>query len=178
MSSLSNVETINGTTLSPFEDWHEPGYFTVSGPVSEDDILKMAKQIQRQRFPKTGEKLAKTSHAMDYIQSEIGSLRQMQYAVLYLNNQNEVIAFETLFKGTHTSCNVFKREIFKRAYELGATNLISAINRPSGLVEPSEIDIKTHQSLKSAADMLEFSLLDCIIVSSTRTYSMANNGKI
>jgi DNA repair protein RadC len=178
MTSTTQLENVHTTLLTPFTEWHEPGYYTLSGPASEDDILKMAKQITRKRFATTGDKLTDGSAAIQFIQSQIGDLSQQHFSVLFLSSQNDVIGFEVLFKGSYSSCAVYRREIFKRAIELNAVSLILGANRPSGHILPSELDISTAKAIKVSAEYFGMSVLDSIIVSPLRTYSLASHGEL
>ncbi|WP_289509125.1 JAB domain-containing protein, partial [Escherichia coli] len=50
--------------------------------------------------------------------------------VLYLNNQNQLIAGETLFTGTINRTEVHPREVIKRALYHNAAAVVLAHNHP------------------------------------------------
>ncbi|EFB2359454.1 TPA: hypothetical protein IDY96_004226, partial [Escherichia coli] len=54
----------------------------------------------------------------------------------YLNNQNQLIAGETLFTGTINRTEVHPREVIKRALYHNAAAVVLAHNHPSGEVTP------------------------------------------
>ena len=72
------------------------------------------------------------------------------FAALFLDSQNRLLSFETLFTGTLDSCAVHPREVVKRALALHAASIIFAHNHPSGCAEPSAADKQITERLKSA----------------------------
>lgn len=70
------------------------------------------------------------------------------------------------------------RELFARALSLGARGLIVAHNHPSGDCRPSESDIAATHRLREIARALDIELLDHLIVTREKIYSMRAGGKI
>ena len=68
--------------------------------------------------------------------SEHGGTGAEEFRVLYLNNQNQLIAGETLFTGTINRTEVHPREVIKRALYHNAAAVVLAHNHPSGEVTP------------------------------------------
>jgi len=90
--------------------------------------------------------------------------QQEVFAVIYLNNLNQVIGFEELFYGSLNITAIHPRVLVKRALYHNAAAVMLAHNHPSGNPTPSEIDIKTTVLLKQALDLVEIKLLDHFIV--------------
>jgi DNA repair protein RadC len=67
-----------------------------------------------------------------------GRLEREAFRVLYLDNQNQLIAHETLFTGTINRTEVHPREVVKRALHFNAAAVILAHNHPSGETTPSQ----------------------------------------
>lgn len=59
--------------------------------------------------------------------------------MLYLDNQNQLIAHETLFTGTINRTEVHPREVVKRALYFNAAAVILVHNHPSGETTPSQL---------------------------------------
>ena len=51
-------------------------------------------------------------------------------------------------------------------------------NHPSGQLHPSDADLRLTRKLKSAGEFLDISVVDHIILTSERYYSMADEGVI
>jgi DNA repair protein RadC len=66
--------------------------------------------------------------------------------------------------------------VVKRALELNATRVILAHNHPSGVPEPSQVDIEITRLLMESLKMFEIEVLDHIVVGGTQTTSFAASG--
>lgn len=100
------------------------------------------------------------------------------FAVLYLDNQHQLLAYEPLFFGTIDGAAIYPREVLKRALELNASALIIAHNHPSGVAEPSRADIAITSRLREALALVDIRLLDHCIVAGHRVTSLAERGEI
>ncbi len=96
--------------------------------------------------------------------------------VLYINNSHKMIKHEIISSGGMDATVIDKRVILKNCLLHNATRLILAHNHPSGILEPSQSDIKITLALKEAAAVMDIKLLDHIIVAGTKYYSMADEG--
>lgn len=100
------------------------------------------------------------------------------FVALFLDNQNQLLSAEELFRGTLSQTAVYPREIVRRAFELNAGAVIFAHNHPSGLAEPSHADRLLTDALKTALNPLEIRVLDHLIVAGNKTMSFAEHGLI
>ncbi len=81
-----------------------------------------------------------TRAAREWLILNMAGLEREEFRVLYLNNQNQLIAGETLFTGTINRTEVHPREVIKRALYHNAAAVVLAHNHPSGEVTPSKAD--------------------------------------
>jgi DNA repair protein RadC len=100
------------------------------------------------------------------------------FAVLYLNAQNQGIAFERHFTGTLTQTSVYPREIVAAAIRHHAAAVVLTHNHPSGSVQPSRADEALTCALKHALALVDVRVLDHVIVGGTQALSMAEAGLI
>lgn len=100
------------------------------------------------------------------------------FAVMYLNNQHQLLCYEPLFYGTIDGAAVYPREIARRALELHAAALIVAHNHPSGVAEPSDADIRITRRIRDALALLDMRLLDHCVVAGPEVISLAERGLI
>lgn len=100
------------------------------------------------------------------------------FAALFLDNQNRLLSFETLFTGTLDSCTVHVREVVKRALALHAASIIFAHNHPSGYAEPSAADKQITERLKAALALVDIRVLDHFVVGNSEVVSLAERGWI
>lgn len=105
---------------------------------------------------------------------------QEHFSVLALNGDNQVIGYKVLSNGGMGYANVDQKLLWRAALTLGGTSIIVAHNHPSGNPRPSSEDFNLTKAIGEAAKLLDFRLLDHIILGSGRyTYfSFAAEGRI
>ncbi len=94
----------------------------------------------------------------------------------YLNNQNQLIAGETLFTGTINRTEVHPREVIKRALYHNAAAVVLAHNHPSGEVTPSKADRLITERLVQALGLVDIRVPDHLIVGGNQVFSFAEHG--
>ncbi len=108
-----------------------------------------------------------------------GTIEYREYAkVLYLNQQNEVIAYNTISEGGLTETAVDVRMILQGALLTNATQVILTHNHPSGNLKPSIQDDQLTERLRKACEIMRVNLVDHLIVTSNGYYSYKDMGRI
>lgn len=123
------------------------------------------------------ELLATSSYAVkNYCQLQLALSEREEFGVLFLNNQNELISFEIMFKGSINSSEVHPREIVKLGLKLNCKSIIISHNHPSGLLEASSADKAITDRLVKALSLVNINVLDHVIVSPKGSFSFSENG--
>ncbi|MBL8287220.1 MAG: DNA repair protein RadC [Rubrivivax sp.] len=112
----------------------------------------------------------------DYLALHLGGLAREVFAVMFLDSQHRLAAFEHLFQGTVNQTSVHPREVVRRALELNAAAVVLAHNHPSGVAEPSRADEFVTQSLKAALQLVDVRVLDHLVVGRGQVVSFAERG--
>lgn len=113
-----------------------------------------------------------------YLHIHFAGRTHESFAVLYLDAQHRMIAFEDLFRGTLTQTAVYPREVALRALHFNAAAVIFAHNHPSGVAEPSRADETLTKTLKESLDLLDVHVLDHFVVAGTNVVSLAERGMV
>ena len=110
-------------------------------------------------------RLDRATKVADYLRSafEENPMQEAFYCV-YLDRKNHPMGRHLITLGTATSTLVSPKEVFRGAIIAGAVALIVAHNHPSGDPAPSSADIQVTRQLREAARVLDFELLDHVIV--------------
>ncbi|WP_411743761.1 RadC family protein [Reinekea sp.] len=111
-----------------------------------------------------------------FLLAKMRDLDHEEFACIWLDNQHQVLAFETLFKGTIDSAAVYPREVIKTALKHNAAAVIIAHNHPSGIAEPSQADQLLTEKLKKAFSSIDVRLLDHMVVGQGVVVSFAERG--
>lgn len=113
---------------------------------------------------------------IEYLKNDIGFMKNEEFKVIYLNNDNKVVCDEVLFKGTINRSVVYPRKILERGIDTKARGLIFAHNHPSGNLTPSKKDIELTLEMQELLEKVDIKLLDHIIISEDDYYSFYENG--
>ena len=152
--------------------------FVFDRPVSENEILYLAKEITAARLARAGPQISSSQLAGDFLTHLIGSNDREVFLVVFLDAQHKIIAHEELFQGTINVSPVFPREIVKRVLFHNAAAVILAHNHPSGNPTPSPNDQLVTTRVKEALALIETSVLDHLILAGSSWFSLADHGSL
>ncbi len=150
------------------------------GPAKRAEVLAVLELARRALAQRLKERtvFADASAVMQYLQLQLGSKGHEVFAVLFLDVQNRMLAFDEMFQGSLTQTSVYPREVVLRALRYGASAVVLAHNHPSGNARPSRADESLTQTLKAALALVDVRVLDHVIVGTGETLSMAATGLI
>lgn len=100
------------------------------------------------------------------------------FAVMFLDSQHRLIAFEEMFRGTLTQTSVYPREVVLRALHHQAAAVVLAHNHPSGCTQPSTADEALTRTLKTTLALVDVRVLDHFIVAGLNATSMLELGMV
>jgi DNA repair protein RadC len=118
------------------------------------------------------------STMLDFVRLQIGSKPYEVFTVLFVDAKQRLLASEEMFRGTLGSSSVYPREVALRVLHHHAAGVILAHNHPSGDVQPSHSDISLTAKMKAALGLLDIVVLDHVIVSRDKAFSMSAEGML
>lgn len=113
---------------------------------------------------------------LDYCRTAMAHRDTEHFRVLFLDRRNALIADEEQARGTVNHVPVYPREVAKRALELNASAMILVHNHPSGDPTPSESDIAMTARIRTAAEALDITVHDHLIIGMSRALSFRDEG--
>jgi DNA repair protein RadC len=141
--------------------------------------LELGKRLAKQQMaePSPGHKIRNTSDALEYCKEHFMRLareaKQEEFHIVLLDEKHRIIKSEQITVGLLDESLVHPREVFKPAVKESASALILVHNHPSGDPTPSQGDRTITKDLKRAAETLGLRILDHIILSKDKAFSMA-----
>lgn len=135
-------------------------------------------QRRRQASVIEKKKVTSSNDAFDYLSIYLSDLLHEEFWVIFLNRANEIISHKIIGEGGATSTVVDVKKIARLAIDHHATGLILAHNHPSGNLRPSEQDMDLTRKIKNALELFDISVLDHLIVCSSKFYSFADEGEM
>jgi len=138
-------------------------------------VLEMSKRHFESGLQKS-EAFTQPDMVARYLGAELSHLTRERFGIMLLDQQHQLITFETLFEGTLNQAQVHPREVVATTLQYNAAAVILAHNHPSGNPEPSQADIELTRSLAKALDLIEVRTLDHIIIGDRgRWHSLAQH---
>ncbi len=150
------------------------------GPAKQAELLAVLELARRalQQQLEHREVFHSPDAIRHYLQLHLAHKSHEVFAVLFLDNQNRLLAMEELFRGTLSQTSVYPREVVMRALHHQAASVVLSHNHPSGSVQPSRADEHLTQTLKASLALVDVRVLDHIIVGQGQSFSMAEQGQL
>ncbi|MGJ0193465.1 RadC family protein [Pantoea sp. RRHST58] len=145
-------------------------------PLTSNRTIKRALTLLENHLREPGVAFTSTPFSRDWVRLQLAGQERELFMVLLLDNQNRLLAHETLFHGSITSTEIHPREVVKAALRHNAAAAIFAHNHPSGYAEPSNADRRITEHLKKALALVDVRVLDHLIVGSKEIVSFAERG--
>jgi DNA repair protein RadC len=142
-------------------------------------VIKFIKEIAAlylMQKAKEKPQIACTSELFDFCRTAMGGKKDEEFCVIYLDAQNQIIAFETVQKGIANQAVVYPRQVLEKALQRKASAIILAHNHPSGHVRPSDADIRLTKTIQETARALDILVHDHIIIGENRFFSFREEG--
>ncbi|MDA5483536.1 hypothetical protein PGS49_23375, partial [Yersinia intermedia] len=122
---------------------------------SEQRTIRRALNLLAKQLREPGVAFTSTHVTRDWLRLHLTGLEREVFIVLWLDNQNRLLAQETLFTGTINSTTVHPRELVKSAMKHNAASAVLAHNHPSQLAEPSQADRQITDRIKTALELVD-----------------------
>ncbi|WP_213734508.1 JAB domain-containing protein, partial [Citrobacter freundii] len=132
--------------------------FAASLTSSEQHTIREALTLLECQLREPGTSFTSSHAVRDWLRLQLATLDREAFTVLWLNNQNRLIAHDTLFLGTINTVTVHPREVVKSGLKNNAAAAILAHNHPSGEAEPSKADRLITERLKQALELVDIRL--------------------
>lgn len=144
---------------------------------SEIQILAEAVPAIDYRSP-TGACFTSSTASAEYFRAKLAGREREVFAVAFLNNQHQLLAYEEVYQGSITCVEVHPREIVRRALQHNAAAVILSHNHPSFTPEPSKADIAITVRLQQVMELVGVRVIDHLIVAGNDVVSLAERGHV
>lgn len=142
-----------------------------------DEFVNLMKKVTEENIKNKDITTVKgKSDLMKFLRGDMGYKTTEEFKVIFLNSASEVIAVETLFKGTVDRSAIYPRVIVEKSLKYATKGVIFVHNHPSGNLEPSRKDKEITLEMQELLSKLDIRLLDHIIISENDNFSFYDNG--
>lgn len=137
--------------------------------------LELARRYTEEEV-RAPEALGGAEEAYRFLKPRLRDLPHEVFAIIFLNQKHEVLAYRELFRGTIAASSVHPREVIKAALKENAAAVILCHNHPSGHVSPSPDDLRLTEDLKATLKHIDVRVLDHMILGGNGYFSFAREG--
>lgn len=123
-------------------------------------------------------KITCSRDAADFFMPVLNDLPHEEFWIMVLDRGNKIIDHFRISQGGITGTIIDVRIILKGILEKLGVSVILCHNHPSGTMEASDADMKITRKIKQAAEMMDISVLDHIIIGQNRYLSFADEGML
>jgi len=137
-----------------------------------------ALEMGRRSLSKRNEKNVSFKHPNDvynFYYPLIGGLKYELFKVAAVDGTNSLIRDATISKGILDASLVHPREVFRFALGESAHAVFLIHNHPSGILRPSDDDLKVTERLRSAGEIMGIHIIDHIIIAEKGYYSFSQH---
>jgi len=123
-------------------------------------------------------KISGSQDVADYFVPIMCDLNHEEFWVMLLNRGNKIIDTFMISQGGISGTVIDVRLILKNAIEKMSSSIILCHNHPSGNIQASDADMQITRKIKSAAEIMDISVLDHIIIGQNKYLSLADEGML
>lgn len=141
--------------------------------------IAAALELGRRRKLERREKVTKLNRASDVydlLKSYFEDLDYEEFRVIGLSRSNNVLGVELVSTGGRSGTIADGKIIFKKLLDMKATACILSHNHPSGVLKPSEADLRLTKKLSEFGRCIDLHVLDHLIITDNGFYSFAEQG--
>jgi DNA repair protein RadC len=113
-----------------------------------------------------------------FVRARIGAAETETFLVIGCDARQRVRSVREISHGSLAQVDVHPREVFRDAIRDGVHSIIVAHNHPSGEPEPSQADIELTRRLVDVGRTVGIPVLDHLVVTRTRSCSLAALGLV
>jgi DNA repair protein RadC len=113
-----------------------------------------------------------------YLLPQYGAAQVEQFGIVMLDTKHRVLRVKLVSMGGLDQTVVEPREVFREAAIASASAIVLFHNHPSGDPTPSEEDLKLTGRMIRAGDIMGIDVLDHLILSEQRYYSLVEAGSL
>lgn len=123
-------------------------------------------------------KVRHAGHVAELLHEFVGAADREHFVAIYLDARHRVTHVHTVSVGHLAGSLVHPREVFKAALLANAAAMVVGHNHPSGDVQPSPEDLRIHERIREAGELMGIELLDAVVVGPGRKFFSQAEGRV
>lgn len=173
INRVGSLKRLNQKSVGEIERLRIPGI----GRAKAISILAALEMGRRSLSSKNNKKIRfkNPEDIYKYYYPLIGGLKYEVFKVASVDGRNTFTNERTISKGILDASLVHPREVFQFAINESASAIFLIHNHPSGILKPSEDDLKITERICRAGDIVGVNVVDHVIISEEGYYSFSQH---
>ncbi len=139
------------------------------------NLLPQLMRAYREDLLRTRAEIKSTASAKSYCSTLLEGRRDETFYVISLDNNNRVLNTKKICEGTIDALSFYPRVIVEAIFKSNGKKAILCHNHPSGILRPSDLDIKATMEIRDVLEGVDVVLLDHVIVGAGDSLSMTEH---
>ena len=131
-------------------------------------------RVKEPDFPYHGQTLSCTTEVLEFVKM-LQDQDNEKFITIYMDAANHVICIQVV-NGIVNQATVYPREVIRHALLVNACAMILVHNHPSGVVKPSDPDIRLTKIIADIGKSLDITVHDHFIIGENRFFSFREEG--
>lgn len=175
---LDKFGTYRNMSHTDIRDWKQIKGLGLAKIAQIKAAHEIGRRFREDEASKAREKISSADDLVKIIMPQMRDLKTEAFKVVYLDNNNGIIAIADAACGTVDRAMPIVREIIHAALQKFAASIICAHNHPTGDPKPSLEDAAFTKELYQAGKMMQIRILDHVIIGDNNFYSFADENKL
>ncbi len=170
---IGSLKKLSQTSVGEIEKLNIPGL----GRAKAISMLAALEMGRRSLSSKNNKRIRfkNPEDIYNYYYPLIGGLRYEVFKVATVDGRNTFTSDRTISKGILDASLVHPREVFQFAINESASAIFLIHNHPSGILKPSEDDLKITERICRAGEIIGVNVVDHVIISEEGYYSFSQH---
>ena len=114
--------------------------------------------------------------AANLLMGKMSLAEQETMSVILLDTRNRVLCIQEVYKGSLNTTMVRIAELFREAIRGNCAAIIVAHSHPSGIPDPSPVDVAITKDIVAAGKLLSVEVLDHLVIGKAKYVSLKERG--
>ena len=115
---------------------------------------------------------------INYLLNLFDGKRREHFCIICLDACKRIVYHELIFEGSFETMDVDMMKLVRTVVQYDTPYMVISHNHPSGIAEPSGLDVTTTHCIQTALRYVGVEILDHIIVADGKYYSMRDKGDL
>ena len=172
LSEFGNLKGIAGASV---EELSQVKGIGIAKAAQIKAAFELGRRIEGYGYDLPQKSITNPEDAVKLVKNRLKGKKKEYFLAILLDSRNQPVNIAQISIGSLNVSIVHPREVFKFALNENASALFLIHNHPSGILKPSEDDLKITERLRSAGELMGIRIIDHVIIADKDYYSFSQH---